>query len=70
MVKTNKAFIAKQNEIAGKMDNVYIINSSKYYTNTLVDGTNVKAQDGWHWVTADMFGVGELVGKCIVDNLV
>ena len=68
-VKTNNTFIAKQNEIVSEMENVYIIKSSTYDTNTLVNGTNVMAQDGWHWVAADMFAVGELVGECIVNNL-
>ncbi len=66
---TNAAFIAKQNEIATKMVNVYVINSSKYDVNTWVNGENQKVQDGWHWNTSDMYNIGLDVGECILTKI-
>lgn len=70
MIATNMAFIAKQREIAEKMDNVYTIPSSQYKVNWIENGKSVNGQDPWHWTTADMFEIGQLVGKCIVENIV
>jgi len=68
-VAVNEAFISKQREIAAKMDNVYIISSGQYEINRLENGEDVNVQDAWHWATEPMFRIGELVGQCILDNV-
>ncbi len=68
-IATNEAFIAKQREIAREMNNVYVIASGQYEINWLVDGENKNGQDSWHWTTEHMFRIGELVGQCILDNV-
>lgn len=68
-VAVNEAFIAVQRALAQKLDNVYCIASGKLDVNLLIDGVNKPTQDGWHWATEEMFTLGELAGKCIVDNI-
>lgn len=68
-VARNQKFIAKQRKLA-EMNNVYIVASGQFKINQLDENGNDKnGQDGWHWVTADAFAIGELVGRCIVENL-
>ena len=69
-VALNQGFIAKQREMAGEMDNVYVIASSKYKINWLENGVNKTGQDGWHWTTADMFNIGVEVGECILSDII
>ena len=72
-VATNEAFIEKQRELAKEIDNCYIIASGQYEINTLdANGNNTKdpyQNDNWHWNTREMFAIGELVGRCIIDNI-
>ena len=68
-VAVNEAFIAVQRALAQKLDNVYCIASGKLDVNLLIDGVSKPTQDGWHWATEEMFTLGELAGKCIVDNI-
>lgn len=68
-VAVNQAFISKQREIADKTDNVYVVPSGQYEINRLVNGEDVNLQDAWHWHTEPMFRIGELVGQCILDNV-
>jgi hypothetical protein len=68
-VARNQKFIAKQRKLA-EMNNVYIVASGQFKINQLDEnGNNKNGQDEWHWVTTDAFAIGELVGQCIVENL-
>lgn len=69
-IASNKTFIAKQRALANEIKNCYAIASSKYPINRLENGVSVNDQDKYHWTTANMFAIGELVGKCIVNNIV
>jgi len=68
-VAKNEVFIAAQREMAEETDNAYAIASGQYEINRLVNGEDVNSQDAWHWTTEPMFRIGELVGQCILDNL-
>lgn len=68
-VAVNKAFIETQRAISRKSDNVYCIQSGEYDVNFIVNGENKPIQDGWHWGTTEMLCVGELVGKCIINDI-
>lgn len=71
-VATNKRFISMQRALADELNDIYLIASSQYRINELVNGVNVYDEyqnDNWHWNTEKMFRVGELVGRCIVDNI-
>ena len=46
------------------MENVYVIASGQYEINSAT------GQDAWHWTTEPMFRIGELVGQCILDNII
>ncbi len=69
IVAINEAFISKQREITDKMNNVYIIPSGQYEVNRIENGEEVNDQDAWHWASESMFRIGELVGQCILDNV-
>ncbi len=69
-VAVNENFITAQRELAQTLDNVYCIATGGLDVNVLVNGENKPKQDGWHWATEEMFTLGELVGKCIVDNII
>ena len=68
-VKTNESFISMQRLLPNRIKNVYVVASGQYEINWLENGNNKNGQDGWHWTTEPMFRIGELVGKCIVDNI-
>ncbi len=68
-VTTNNNFITAQRALANEVNNVYVINSSQYDVNTLVNGESKPTQDGWHWTTEPMFRIGEMVGTCIKTNI-
>lgn len=68
-VVKNETFISMQRTVADKMDNVYVIASGQYEINWLEGGESVNGQDKWHWTTEPMFRIGELVGQCILDNI-
>lgn len=70
-VVENDAFIAMQRRLPVIVNDVYVVNSSKYEVNTwdAVNNKDINVQDNYHWSTQHMFGVGELVGRCIIDNI-
>ena len=69
-VSTNEKFIAMQRKLAENINNVYVIASGQFEINWLdAIGNNKNGQDAWHWTTEDMFAIGELVGKCILDDI-
>lgn len=73
-ISLNEAFLDIQHGLAEKLENVYIIPSSQFEINTwdTVEDTNVMdpvQNDPYHWNTEAMFKIGELVGRCIIDNI-
>ena len=69
-VSTNERFITMQRKLSEKINDVYVIASGKFEINWLdASGNNKNGQDAWHWTTEDMFAIGELVGKCIVNDI-
>ena len=73
-IAINEAFIAVQRELAEEIYEVYTVESSKYEITTwdAATGTSVndpRQKDSAHWNTEKMFAIGELVGKCILDNI-
>ncbi|MBE6667338.1 MAG: hypothetical protein E7607_03400 [Ruminococcaceae bacterium] len=70
-VTVNETFINMQRGLASKINDIYIIASGQYEVNTwnAEEQKDVYGQDNWHWVTEPMFRIGELVGNCIVDNI-
>ncbi len=66
----NAAFISMQNNFAMWPPYCYVVNSSKYDVNALVNGENqAVGSDSWHWNTSDMFHIGEEVGNCILKKI-
>lgn len=69
-VAFNQRFIQMQRALAQPADHIYTVASGQFKINQLDENGNDKnGQDAWHWVTADAFAIGELVGRCIVENL-
>ena len=70
-IAMNEKFIEMQRGLAKDIENAYIIESSPYDINVLDEktGTNVTFTDSAHWDTNSMFKIGELVGRCIIDNI-
>ena len=71
-VTINETFIEMQRGIAEKIDNVYIIPSGQFeivtWDATLEENVLDPYQnDTVHWNTEDIFRIGELIGKCIID---
>ena len=56
----NDTFIATQRSFPNEVNNCYVVNSSPY---------DVRKQDNWHWIQADMITIGNLVGDCIKTNI-
>ena len=56
---------------AEDFENVYVVNTSRFEVNTwdAVNNKDINVQDNYHWSTEHMFGVGELVGRCIIDEI-
>ena len=70
----NAAFIDMQRELAQEVYEVYTIASSEYEITTWdpATGTSVndpRQKDAAHWNTAKMFAIGELLGECILENI-
>lgn len=73
----NKAFIATQNEMVlrcsmnASIGSVYIVKSSGYELNKLIDGVDTPcgalksdgSYDDYHWNSQDMYDIGQLAGK-------
>ena len=73
MVTLNEQYIEMQRAVAEKVENVYIIPSAQFEIVTLDSSGNEKLDpyqnDKVHWNTTQMFEIGELVGRCIIDNI-
>lgn len=65
----NKAFIEAQRELASELDNVYIIPSGQYRINWMEGSFSKSHGDPWHWKTEDLFAIGQMIGECIVENI-
>lgn len=68
----NERFIEMQRQIADDCENVYAIPSSQYDINKLEGNTSVPLNGSYnsaHWDMVSMFKIGELVGRCITDNI-
>lgn len=73
-IETNEMFFNTQRKLAEQLDNVYIIASGQYEINTWDSTLETSVmdpfqQDTSHWNTECMFKIGELVGRCIIDNI-
>ena len=68
-VMNNNNFIFVQRKLAAELQNTYVIASGQFEINTIENGVNVNGQDAWHWTTEHMFSIGELVGECIVNEI-
>ena len=68
-VMNNNNFIFVQRALAAELQNTYVIASGQFEINTIENGVNVNGQDAWHWTTEHMFSIGELVGECIVNEI-
>ena len=72
-LKRNETFIEMQRQFAEDNDNVYTIASSQYVMNEWDEATgtsvHIEGSDGAHWKTEDALAIGELVGRCIIDNI-
>lgn len=68
-VSVNNAFIEMQRSLADDIENVYIIPSGQYKINRMEGSFSTNHGDPWHWKTADIFAIGEIVGECIVENI-
>lgn len=70
-VSKNETFIAMQRHLAIEIPNTYIIPSGQYEIThwDASTGTSTNKQDAWHWTTAEMFAIGELVGQCIIEKI-
>lgn len=68
-VMVNKVFIEMQRSLTEEIDNVYIIPSGQYRINWMEGSFSKNHGDPWHWKTADIFAIGELVGECVVGDI-
>ena len=71
-VAINQSFINIQRGLAEKNENVYILPTSQYLVNTWTDQGDKRdpfQNDPYHWNTEQIFQIGELVGRCIIDNI-
>ncbi len=71
-IEINETFIRAQNRIAETMDNVYTVESGQcditYWDETT--GTSKSyGSDIYHWNQENIFRIGEMVGRCIIDNI-
>ena len=65
----NKAFIEAQRELASELENVYVIPSGQYRINWIEGSFSKGHGDPWHWKTEDIFAIGQMIGECIVENI-
>ena len=73
-INLNERFIETQHSVAEKLDKVYIIPSAPYEIVKLdpVTGGEILdpvQRDHYHWNTESIFGIGQLVGRCIIDKI-
>ncbi len=66
----NAGFIAMQNTIPQNVPNTYIVKSSIFDQNAYVNGVPTKVgSDQHHWNYKDHLKIGNLVGECILENV-
>ena len=69
-VDKNMRFVMMQKKLSKTVRNVYSIPSSKFEINRMDENAeNRNDGDPWHWNTTHMFTIGELVGECIVNDI-
>lgn len=69
-VNTNNAFIEMQDKLPQSVSDVYVVKSGKFDINEWRNGANVAVgTDSWHWSQADMITIGNMVGECILENI-
>ena len=56
----NETFIATQRTFPDIINDCYVVNSSQF---------DVRLQDNWHWIQPDMLKIGNMVGNCILENV-
>jgi len=56
----NDTFIATQRTFPDIVNDCYVVNSSPF---------DVRLQDNWHWIQPDMIKIGNMVGDCIMENV-
>ena len=56
----NETFIATQRTFPDIINDCYVVNSSQF---------DVRLQDNWHWIQPDMLKIGNMVGGCILENV-
>lgn len=56
----NETFIATQRTFPDVINDCYVVNSSQF---------DVRLQDNWHWIQPDMLKIGNMVGNCILENV-
>ena len=56
----NETFIATQRTFPDVINDCYVVNSSQF---------DVRLQDNWHWIQPDMLKIGNMVGGCILENV-
>jgi len=66
----NAGFIAMQNTIPQNVPNTYIVKSSVFDQNAYINGVATKVgSDQYHWNYKDHLKIGNLVGECILENV-
>ncbi|MBQ8551379.1 MAG: hypothetical protein IJ428_01040 [Clostridia bacterium] len=68
-VDVNNGFIEMQRSLADEIENVYIVPSGQYKINWMEGSFSKNHGDPWHWKTTDIFAIGEMVGECIVEEI-
>ena len=71
-IAVNETFIEMQRGLAQSINDVYVIASGQYEITTWENGASVNDSyqgDAWHWNTEEMFNIGSLVARCIIDNI-
>ena len=69
-MNTNATFIAMQNTIPQHVANTYIVASSVYDQNKYINGVATQVgSDQYHWNYKDHLKIGNLVGECILKNI-
>ncbi len=66
----NAGFIAMQNTIPNNVANTYIVKSSVFDQNAYINGVATKVgSDQHHWNYKDHLKIGNMVGECILKNI-
>ncbi|MBO5222961.1 MAG: InlB B-repeat-containing protein [Clostridia bacterium] len=69
-MNSNANFIAMQNTIPQNVPNTYIVKSSVFDQNKYINGVATKVgSDQYHWNYKDHLKIGNMVGECILENV-